>query len=91
MKEFENFEEYYEVVIANVSHSILPDKLYNYAEQRIVEVVQRMYRYDIPFKKAAVLLETFFDQFVGMIVVPSNRTIDEDDFDYFNDNFNGAI
>lgn len=87
MKEFETFEEYYEVVISNVSHTVLPDSIYNYSEQRITEIVQRMYRFDIPFKKAAVLLETFFDQFVGMIVVPTNKTYD-DDYNYFTDNFN---
>lgn len=85
-EEFNSFEDYYEVVLGNVSHSILPDRLYNYSEQRIVEIVQRMFRFKIPYKQAAVILETFFHQFVGMLIVPTST-----DYDYFNDDFNGAI
>jgi len=90
MKQFETFDEYYDVVLGNVSHSVIPDKIYYYSQQRIEEVVRKMYRFDIPYKKASVLLETFFDQFVGMISVPTNRIDvgDDTDFNYYEDNFN---
>jgi hypothetical protein len=86
-QEFDTFEKYYEVVIGNVSHSILPDRLYDYSERRIVEIVQRMYYFDIPYKKAAVLIETFFAQFEGLILLPSN----DDNFNWNTDNFGGAV
>lgn len=78
----ETFDEYFEQVVGNIHPNIIPDKLFFYAENRIREICYKLFRLDIDYKKAAVIIETVFNQLNGMIILPRSE-----DYEYLNDDF----
>lgn len=82
MRKIENFEEYLDAVVANQSYSNLSNRLHHYAQYKIEEVVRTLYRFDIDYKKASVILESFLKNFKLMLHIPIEE---QEDYDYLDD------
>lgn len=57
------FEDYYLVVISNISKKLLTKKLLDKTKDELGEIIYNMYYSDISPEKATVLMESFYSVF----------------------------
>ncbi len=61
------FEEYYDIVVGNVSKRVLNEYKVTLTKEPLYEIIFDMYRLDINTSQAVVLLESFYSKFKNFL------------------------